>query len=331
MLTRFKYLIWACIGCSVIACDAENNSEITWGALSMSTEAKSCVFLDEGCGKSDVLFAPKLDPDCGIERNGEEVVISGTFAARWNILSNTYIPWPADAWKPAAATQYGYVIFEPDENNPSGSVIEHRRKCMHYNTKVMGSRTIYYEEMFYLLPTFSFQVDAVSDVWRIGDDFVLRRGWETWGLSEDYDVLTMDLPTSADSSYVIDEDEDGKPGVTISTESPVAFVEGDYYIIQESDYDEELMICSEYQIQGTQTNHTSFQETLGSNTAITDQKILMELKPGSTVLYVKISESTEMPDPAEICDRIMSESEEIFGGQGEAEITEEILDDDLTE
>ena len=83
----------------------------------MSTEAKSYILFDEGCGEPEQLFAPKLNPNCGIERSGEEAVISGTFAARWNVLSDTYIPWPVDAWGLAVATQYGYVVFEPVEDN----------------------------------------------------------------------------------------------------------------------------------------------------------------------------------------------------------------------
>ena len=110
-------LIWACISCSFIACEVGENPTIIWDVLTMSTEAKSCILFDEGCGESEQLFAPKLDPNCRIERSGEEVVISGTFAAGKNVLSDTYIPWPADAWKLAVATQYGYVVFESVEDN----------------------------------------------------------------------------------------------------------------------------------------------------------------------------------------------------------------------
>lgn len=297
--------------------------------LSDSTEAKSCVLLEEGCGSSEALFSPKLDPNCGLTNPGEAVDLTGTYAAQLNMLSQSYIPFPIDAWKPAASTQYGYVVIEDNPDNPGNSILIHRRYCMYYNTKVLGSKTTYYTDLFYNLKTFTYQVDAVApDGFLIGDPFIMLNGWTTWGLNEDFDPWTMNTPTDADSQYVIDEDLDGKPGVHITVDSPISLAAGEFHILQSCHFDEELKICSANQLQGYRTNASPTDQVTLSTTALTgNASLTIETKEGSTVIYVRLSYSTEMPDQPTICEQIMAGKDTLFGGGGTGELVEEITDE----
>jgi hypothetical protein len=327
--SRFGILTFFVVALFGTGCERDVTA-IVANFLNDSTEAKSCILLDEGCGTSEALFSPKLDPNCGLTNTGEVVDLTGTYAAQLNMLSQTYIPFPIDAWKPAASTQYGYVVIEDNPDNPGNSLVLHRRYCMYYNTKVMGSKTIYYTKLFYNLKTFDYQVDSVApDGFLIGDPFMMLDGWTTWGLTEDFDPWTMDSPKTSDSEYVIDEDLDGKPGVHITVDSPISIVSGEFHILQSCYFDEELKICSANQLQGYRTNASPTDQITLSTTALTgNSNIIAETKEGSTVMYVRLSHSTEMPDQPTICERIMADKATLFGGEGTGELYEEGLEDD---
>lgn len=321
----WKYLIFISL---VFGCGEMDVIEVSGDFLLMSTEAKSCLLFNEGCGKSETLFAPKLDPNCGIEKAGEEVLIEGIFAFRYNFIGQTYLPWPIDKWKPSASTQYGFAAFTADEQDPRRIVRSEERLCTIQNTKIMGSRTVMKDQFFMNLGSAMHEYVAENqEGWLIGGLLPLRDGTNTWGLKEDFDVFNQELPTSPGDPWVIDEDNDGKTGVTTSIESDITFLVGDYYIVLKSYYDHELTICSNNQLQGYILNNHTWQNTLDTTAASGSQNLIAEMKPSSTVIFIKIDPAAVLPEQKTTCDYILGNIDTLFGGSGAAEIENELPDE----
>lgn len=293
--------------------------------LKSPTDAKSCLLLNEGCGGSQPLFAPMLDPDCGIENAGRPVEIKGLFAVRLNVLQQTYFPTPIDKWKAMAVTDYGFAEIETVIEEDRLMYRMRRQYCMKYLTKVLGIEYVFDKAIFENLSPLQFYTLPYPDSLLIGQMLTFSQTWLTMGLSADFDIFTDKLPSSASNAFVIDEDRDGHPGITVKLKSSLEFISGDYYMVTATSQDEELTICSEHQLQGYILNGRTNQNTLGNNATYSfSGSTDIEFRPGSTALYVKIGDSETTLDHEYICSYILKEKDTLFGSSGDDQPIEEL-------